>query len=88
MSKLFKYMKFFLYTFTWKPTQGNLVRSFCEEFKINESEIDPHFGVIDLDPEKDLYCTMITKEAAERIGVKLDVKGPFSNTRIGPFGPE
>ena len=53
-----------------------------------DDEIDRDFGVIDVDPDEHLYTILVE----ERVVAKLtgdpgwEVRGPYSNPRIAPFG--
>ncbi len=79
-------MAYHLYTFNWKLPNEVSVESFCKEFNIAKNEIDLDFGVVDIDPEKELYCVRLTYSAAKRLGLDIDsLKGPFSDPKIEPF---
>jgi hypothetical protein len=49
------------------------------------SALDPVFGVVPIDPSKNLCAVQIRSNAVPK--VKGDFKGPFSNPRIETFGP-
>ncbi len=54
---------------------------------VGEDEIDSDFGVVNIDPEEDLYAIMVDEQTAERLSDEPDVKGPYANPKIEPFGP-
>ncbi len=60
-----------------------------ERYGLQPDDIDPEFGVVEIDPEDHLYVILVTAEAAARIepGDGWDTAGPYSNPRIEPFGP-
>jgi hypothetical protein len=60
----------------------------AQMLQVHESELDPSFGVVLIDPKRGLY----TVRVCEQSGAKPDttnprVKGPFANPGIGHFGP-
>jgi hypothetical protein len=54
---------------------------------LDEGEVDDDFGVVNIDPEQDLYAILVDEQTAERVSGQPDVKGPFANPPIEPFGP-
>ncbi|MDH5509111.1 MAG: hypothetical protein OEZ32_02030 [Nitrospinota bacterium] len=79
-----------LYEITWEEGTPS-IESVCERYGLSLEDLDSSFGVISIDPWENLYCVMIEQTAMEKLGgatVKSsDIKGPFSNPMIGPFGP-
>ncbi len=55
---------------------------------LKSGELDPSFGVVEIDPTKNLYTVLVDEEAAERVTGQPGVQGPHSNPPIEPFGPE
>ncbi len=51
---------------------------------LREDEVDPRFGVVNIDPNKHLYTILVEQEAAERVRHAAPVRGVFSNPRIEP----
>jgi hypothetical protein len=68
------------------PRQAS-VSHVCKQLKLSQSELDPDFGVVGIDPKQNLYAILVEEAAARRIGKVKGVQGPFSNPRIEPFGP-
>jgi hypothetical protein len=58
-----------------------------QDLGLSEEEIDSDFGVVLIDPEKNLYAIMVEESASARIEKEPDVEGPFANPPIEPFGP-
>ncbi|HEX8928677.1 MAG TPA: hypothetical protein VGA45_07185 [Actinomycetota bacterium] len=51
---------------------------------LREDEVDPRFGVVNIDPNEHLYTILVEQEAAERVRDAAPVRGVFSNPRIEP----
>lgn len=58
-----------------------------EQLGLSAGELDEDFGVVNVDPEENLYAIMVDESAAQRLTDVPSVQGPFSNPRIEPFGP-
>jgi hypothetical protein len=54
---------------------------------LRSGELDPSFGIVEIDPRKNLYTVLVDEKAAERVIGQPGVKGPHSNPPIEPFGP-
>ena len=54
---------------------------------LSPDEIDDDFGVVNIDPEQNLYAIMVEEQTGARLSDDPDVKGPYANPRIEPFGP-
>jgi hypothetical protein len=54
---------------------------------LSPGEVDEHFGVVVIDPSKDLCTVLVDEAAAARVMGKPGVQGRFSNPRIEPLGP-
>lgn len=59
----------------------------CARLRLSEAEADPDFGLVSIDPDKDLYAILVPEEIAERLERGGGVEGSFSNPKIEPFGP-
>jgi hypothetical protein len=57
------------------------------ELGVAERELDPDFGVVELDPDRHRYAVMVDERAAARVQRRPGVEGPFANPPIEPFGP-
>lgn len=57
-------------------------------YGLSASDLDPEFGVIEVDPEEHVYTVLVDESVAARItGADPAASGPFSNPPIAPFGP-
>ena len=59
----------------------------CRRLNISPVDVDQEFGVVNIDPQRDLYAILVEEAAAEKAGQQEGVAGPFSNPKIEPFGP-
>lgn len=59
------------------------------KYDLADEEIDKSFGLVEIDPEDSLYTILVVETAVAKIkpDQSLEVKGPYSNPRIAPFGP-
>ena len=72
-----------LYSINWagkKPT----LEQVAKKFGFDKKELDEEFGVIEIDPQDNLYSIMVEETAIGQKDTK-DIEGPFSNPRIEPF---
>ena len=79
-----------LINITWKEGEPT-VDQICEKYGIDPQAIDDDFGVIEIDPEANLYTLLVDQTAAQLARKALgedetNFEGPFSNARIEPFG--
>lgn len=60
-----------------------------ERYQLTGDDIDTEFGVVEIDPQDQLYVILVEPDAASRIesNEQWETSGPFSNPRIAPFGP-
>ena len=58
-------------------------------YNLAAEDIDPEFGVVEIDPQEHVYTVLVEESAAGKITSddRWKVKGPYSNPRIEPFGP-
>ena len=60
-----------------------------DRYGLSQDEIDASFGVVEIDPDEQVYTVLVEEEAAAKIQSNDEwrTEGPFSNPRIEPFGP-
>lgn len=56
-------------------------------YELSHKEVDANFGVVALDPDKNLFAILVDEQAAGRLDGRDDVVGTYSNPKIEPFGP-
>ena len=54
---------------------------------LEADELDPDFGVVNVDPEQDLYAILADERTAQKLSQQPEVQGPYANPVIEPFGP-
>jgi hypothetical protein len=54
---------------------------------LEEGEVDPTFGVVNISPKEHLYTILVEEEAAARVRDADAVTGVHSNPPIEPSGP-
>jgi hypothetical protein len=55
---------------------------------VDESALDPDFGVRLIDPRQHLYAVLVDETQASKVKAgEGSVKGPFSDPRISDYGP-
>ena len=54
---------------------------------LDEGEVDPAFGVVNISPAEHLYTILVDEAAASRVAGADPVEGVSGNPRIEPFGP-
>ncbi|MFI8392864.1 hypothetical protein [Streptomyces sp. NPDC085540] len=56
-----------------------------QKLGLSRDEVDTDYGLVDL--HNGTYALLVIKAAAERVHGTTDVKGPYANPKIEPFGP-
>ncbi len=58
-------------------------------YGLTAEEIDPEFGVVEIDPSDGTYTVLVESTAVHKIedSGEWTVQGPFANPKIEPFGP-
>lgn len=61
-----------------------------QKFSLSDDEIDPAFGLIEVDPAEHLFTFLVEETAIGKITNPDEwrIQGPYSNPRIEPFGLE
>jgi hypothetical protein len=54
---------------------------------LSDDELDPDFGVVELDKAQRSYAVLVDEKVAARVQGADGVQGPFANPPIEPFGP-
>ncbi|MEU9836537.1 hypothetical protein AB0D67_33805 [Streptosporangium sp. NPDC048047] len=54
--------------------------------KLSEKDVDTGYGLVLIDPGKDLYGLRVSEAAARRIDPSAG-GGPYADPRIEPYGP-
>ena len=60
---------------------------------LEAAELDPDFGVIGTDPQRNLYTVRVEEEVVRRAAAAMEERpsqageGIFGDVRIAPFGP-
>jgi hypothetical protein len=75
-----------MFTLTRDPSRASL-EAVKADLGLGDDEIDADFGVVEIDPDAHQYAILVEQPAAERVGGKQGVEGPFANPPIEPFGP-
>ena len=71
------------------PGKKPNLESVKQRYGLAADEIDPEFGVVEIDPADGTYTVLVDERAASKLGSDADwtVRGPYANPRIEPFGP-
>lgn len=76
-----------LHTLLWEGSTKPELRQIAEKLFIAETDLDPEFGVVLIDPDKHLYCFMIDVTVLKKINPDSGIQGPFSNPKIETLDP-
>jgi hypothetical protein len=66
---------------------GEDVESVKKRLALADHEIDPEFGVIEVDRDQRIFTVLVPVPTAERLSSTGLVEGSFANPPIEPFGP-
>ena len=76
-----------MYTIEWPQGQPSLADA-AHALHVQESDLDPSFGVVLIDPKSNAYTVLCRPQACAAMAKpEPGVKGPFANPGIGTFGP-
>lgn len=75
-----------LYSINWTGSKPTL-EQIANRFGFDKKDLDEDFGVVEIDPQDNLYSILVEENAVVP-KEEGDIKGPFSNPRIEPFGLE
>lgn len=73
-------------TLTLDPAEAS-AEHVRRKLELEAEELDPEFGVVELDPETHRYAVLVDERAATRVQGAPGIEGPFANPPIEPFGP-
>lgn len=73
-----------LYSVNWKGDKPT-IEQVAKKFGFKKKDLDEDFGVVEIDPQNNLYSILIEETAVVPKDEK-NIEGPFSNPRIEPFG--
>ena len=79
-----------LFNVKWDETGKPSIETVSQKYGFPAEDIDPQFGVVEIDPQDNLYTILVEEEAAQKVsgdyGNRLKPEeGAFSNPRIEPF---
>ena len=73
-------------TLKLKPKEATL-QAVRRKLHLLPADIDQEFGVVNIDPQQNLYAVLVEPGAARKASKQPGVEGPFSNPKIEAFGP-
>jgi hypothetical protein len=75
-----------LYSITWEGTEPPTIEDVLHLYDITEEDIDPEFGIVEIDPDLCLYTIRVSIKVAQRLsGYEGLLKGPYSDPKIEPM---
>jgi hypothetical protein len=64
--------------------EGATLQGAREQLGLEADEIDDDFGLVPLDPDRELYALMVEDDVVARLAGASELRGPFSNAVIDP----
>ena len=74
----------YMMTLQLDPSEANLT-AVSRRLNLKEDEIDPNFGVVNIDPVQNLYTILVDEAVATKLQGSEGIKGPYSNPKIETF---
>jgi hypothetical protein len=77
-----------------RPGGAPTLKELQTDYGLSDAEIDPTFGVVEIDDRDHLYAVRVDERAAAKLNPdrkssdKEDFNGPYSDPKIEPFGPQ
>jgi hypothetical protein len=59
----------------------------AEKLHLSVAQLDPSFGVVELDRDAQLYAVLVDEQIATDLEQQEGVVGSYANPKIEPFGP-
>lgn len=76
-----------MFTIEWPRGEPSLA-DVAHALHVQESDLDPSFGVVLIDPGTHEYTVLCRSPACASVRQpEPNVKGPYSNPGVGTFGP-
>jgi hypothetical protein len=75
----------YMMTLQLDPSEANLT-AVSRRLNLKEDEIDPNFGVVNIDPVKNLYTILVDEAVATKLQGSEGIEGPYSNPKIETCG--
>jgi hypothetical protein len=81
---------FLLMTIKWDLPKKIDAQSLAKKLNVDVRDLDDEFGIVSVDDKENIYSYRITMEGYNKSNLqdKKDYGGPFSDTKIEPFGLE
>ena len=78
-----------LITITGKEGSPPTLEFAAEQIGVAVEDLDAGFGVVAIDPRRSLYAVQARADRVPAANNQKDpYRGPFSNPKIAPFGPQ
>jgi hypothetical protein len=74
-----------LLTLELAPEEADL-RRVMARLSLDDSEVDPRFGLVAISPRRHLYSMLVAPAAAERVADAAPVRRVSGNPTVGPAG--
>lgn len=71
---------------TVRLPHGADLKSAMRHLELTEDEVDAGYGLVPIDPARNLYALRVTEEAGRRVTGGGSAEGPYSDPPIEPYG--